>query len=99
MGHWLVDTSETDAVARVASAGFTRPCDLDDLTAPQTVISSDRICKLYPRKLRLLQAAAAMSDCHEQSRWFLPRTIAPKVVSFVLGPELHVVVPVYDVLY
>jgi len=67
MGHRLVGTSETYAVARVASAGFTRPRDLDDLTAPQTVISSDRICKLYPRKLRLLQAAAAVSDCREQS--------------------------------
>jgi len=66
-GHRLIDTSETDAVARVASAGFTRPRDLDDLTAPQTVISSDRICKLYPRKLRLFQAAALVSDCREQS--------------------------------
>lgn len=67
MWHRLIDTSETDAIARVASAGFTRPRDLDDLTAPQTVISSDGICKLYPRKLRLLQAAAAVSDCREQS--------------------------------
>ena len=67
MGHRLIDTSETDAVARVASAGFARPRDLDDLTAPQTVISSDGICKLYPRKLRLLQAAAAVSDYREQS--------------------------------
>ena len=29
----------------------------------------------------------------------LLRTIAPKVASFVLDPELRVVVPVYDVLY
>ena len=27
------------------------------------------------------------------------RTIAPKGASFVLDPELRVVVPVYDVLY
>jgi hypothetical protein len=67
MGRWQIDTSETNTVARVASAGFTRARDLDDLTAPQTVISSDRICKLYPRKLRLLQAAAAVSDCRGQS--------------------------------
>jgi hypothetical protein len=62
MGHRLIDTSETDAVACIASAGFTWPRDLDDLTTPQTVISGDGICKLYPRKLRLLQAAAVGSD-------------------------------------
>lgn len=62
MGRWLIDTSETDAVACIASAGFTRARDLDDLTAPQTVISGDGIGKLYPRKLCLLQAAAPMSD-------------------------------------
>ena len=39
MGRRLIDTSETDAVARVASAGFTRPRDLDDLTAPQTAFN------------------------------------------------------------
>lgn len=62
MGHWLMDTSETDAVTCIASTGFTGPRDLDDLAAPQTIISGDGICKLYPRKLRLLQAAAALSD-------------------------------------
>lgn len=62
MGHWLIDTSETDAVACVASTGFTGPRDLNNLTASQTVISGDGICKLDPRKLRLLQAAAALSD-------------------------------------
>ena len=99
MRHWLVDTSETDAVTRVASAGLTRPRDFDDLAAPQAVISSDRIRKLYPRKLCLLQAAATVSDCREQGGQILLLTIAPKVVSFVLGPEYRVVVPVYDVLY
>jgi hypothetical protein len=66
MGHWL-DTSETDAVARIASASLTRAGDLDDLTAPQTVISGDGIGKLYPRKLRLLQAAAVVSGGCEQT--------------------------------
>jgi len=69
MRRWLIDTSETDAVACIAPAGFTGSRDLDNLTAPQAVVSSDRISKLDPRKLRLLQAAATVSDCHVRTRW------------------------------
>jgi len=99
-GYELIDRSETYAVACIAPARFTRSRNFDDLTAPQAIVSSDRISKLYPRKLCLLQTAAALSDCREQGTWANPlRTIAPKEVFFVLGPKLRVVVPVYGVLY
>lgn len=50
--------SKTDAVARVASAGFTRSGDFDDLTPSKAVVSGDRIRELYTRQLCFLQSAA-----------------------------------------
>jgi hypothetical protein len=95
-----MDTSETDSVALVAPAGFTRPRNLDDLTASQAIVSSDRISKLDPRKLRLFQATTVVSDCCQRTGRMNPlRTIAPKGAFFVPGPRLRVVAPVCDVLY
>jgi hypothetical protein len=95
-----MSTSETDAVARVAPARFTGSRNLDDLTTPQAIVPSDRISKLYPRKLRLFQAAMAVSDCRQRTGRMNPRrTIAPKGAFFVPGPRLRVVEPVCDVLY
>ncbi len=67
MGRYcnLIDASETDTVTCVAPTGFARPSDLDDLTTPQTIVSSDGICKLYPRELCLLQAARMLSGWSE----------------------------------
>src|SRR6267142_3894415 len=93
-------TSETDAVARIAPARFTGSRNLDDLTTSLAIVPSDRISKLYPRKLRLFQAATTVSDCRQRTGWMNPlRTIAPKGAFFVLGPRLRVVAPVCDVLY
>lgn len=62
----LIDASETDAVTCVAPAGFARPSYLDDLSTPQSIVSSDGICKLNPRELCLLQAARILSN---KSEW------------------------------
>jgi hypothetical protein len=100
MDHELIDTSETDAIACIAPTRFTRARDLDDLTTPQTIITGDRICHLYPRELCLLQTAAILSGRGERTGAMgVSRTIAPIGASFVLYPESHVLAPVCDVLY
>jgi hypothetical protein len=99
-GHLLMSASETDAVARIAPARFTGSRNLNDLTTPQAIVPSDRVSKLYPRKLRLFQAATAVSDCRQRTGWMNPlRTNAPKGAFSVQGPRLRVVAPVCDVLY
>ena len=62
----LIDASETDTVTCVAPAGFARPSDLDNLPTPQSIVSSDGICKLNPRELCFLQAARILLD---RSEW------------------------------
>ena len=38
---------KTNAVAGVASAGFARSCNLDNLPSPESIVSGNRIGELY----------------------------------------------------
>ena len=48
---------KTDAVAGVASAGFARSGDFDDLAPSEAVVSGDWVRELYAGQLGFLQSA------------------------------------------